>query len=183
MGGKRKETETMGERESSCVKFFENVIEPKIKPSPLAQAGFDNADGVREALARLGIRVQRYISKPENETKKEQKSGFYRRLSTRELKRADEYIKANAANETLKEISGRLGVSKTTVRYKAAKLGVKILSNKPSRRNSRKIDDYILKNYKAKTMREIGKNFGITPTAVFFRANKLGVKFLSKKEK
>lgn len=34
----------MGERESACVKFFENVIEPKIKPSPLTQAGFDNAN-------------------------------------------------------------------------------------------------------------------------------------------
>ena len=112
------------------MKFFENVIEPKIKPSPLAQAGFDNADGVREALARLGIRVQRYISKPENETKKEQKSGFYRRLSTRELKRADEYIKANAANETLKAISKKLKISKTTARYRAEKLGVKFLNSK-----------------------------------------------------
>ena len=130
MGGKRKETQTMGERESSCVKFFENIIEPKIKPSPLTQAGFDNADGVREALSRLGIRAQRYISKPENETKIEQKSGFYRRLSPRESNKADEYIKANAAKETLKAISKKLKISKTTARYRAEKLGVKFLNSK-----------------------------------------------------
>ena len=119
----------MGERESSCVRYLENRVLPKIGSPTLKSLKFENAEAVRRACEKQGIMYPIRFSKPKEEVKteppKERKKSTYRKLSVKEAKRVNAYIKEHIGTDSLKEISEKLKLSKTTIKYRAKKLGLR----------------------------------------------------------